>query len=542
MASPLENIDFYKVSHKNMYPKGTEYVYSNLTPRSSKYFGGSSLFDNKVVNIGYQGFIKDWLIDDWNNNFFKRPKHEVVSEYRRRLATSLGPNAASDLKHIEDLHDLGYLPLLIKTLPEGVRSNIGVPVMTIVNTDPRFFWLTNYIETHLSAYLWHMLVNATTAYEYRRVFEKYYDETGSNKFLIQFAGHDFAYRGLDAESVGRTQFPHLLPFVGTDTVPAIAYAEKFYNANAENELIGCSVPATEHSVMTAYGQEDEQELFRHIIQDLYPSGIVSIVSDSFDYWKVLAEYAPKLKSIIENRTPDANGNAKVVFRPDSGDPVKIICGYKVWDADAKEICSFDFNGGGYDAILKDGKYYTADVTYWPDGSIDIIESDKELSEEEVKGSIQVLWDTFGGTVNSAGFKELNPRVGLIYGDSITIKRAIDIFEQLKAKGFAASNVVFGIGSYTYQMVSRDTIGLAVKATWVQIDGTPKEIFKDPKTDDGTKKSAKGLLAVFKQGEDYVLKDRCTSDEETLGELTPIFQDGVLLRETSLSEIRSRLLQ
>jgi nicotinamide phosphoribosyltransferase len=252
MRSPLNAIDFYKVSHRKMYPEGTEYVYSNLTPRSAKYFNRAPNFDNKVVNFGYQGLVKEWLIKDWNENFFKQPKEKVVADYRRRLTNALGPVAAEDLTHIEALHDLGYLPLLIKALPEGTRSNIGVPVMTIVNTDPRFFWLTNYIETQLSAYLWQMITNATTAYEYRRVFEKHYTLTKADQSFIQFAGHDFAYRGLSPDySVGRTQAGHLLSFTGTDTVPAIDYLEEFYNANSDVELVGCSVPASEHSVATS---------------------------------------------------------------------------------------------------------------------------------------------------------------------------------------------------------------------------------------------------------------------------------------------------
>jgi nicotinamide phosphoribosyltransferase len=282
----------------------------------------------------------------------------------------------------------------------------------------------------------------------------------------------------------------------------------------------------------------EYKFFRDILKK-YPNGVISLVSDSFDYWRVLTQIAPALKETIMNRQPDALGLAKVVFRPDSGNPVNIICGYNWVDEDDAEEALLD--GVEVEAIRNDDKFYQIEVVYSCDGDFMFHRRIKELSEAEVKGSIEVLWDTFGGNRNASGYKELSPRVGLIYGDSITLQRVDAILTRLADKGFAASNVVSGIGSFSYQMCSRDSLGIAVKATWVQVNGEAREIYKDPKTDDGTKKSARGLLSVFKDGENYVLKDRCTESEEQIGELVPIFQDGVLLKETSLAEIRSRLL-
>ena len=183
---------------------------------------------------------------------------------------------------------------------------------------------------------------------------------------------------------------------------------------------------------------------------------------------------------------------KLVFRPDSGDPVKIICG----DPEA------------------------------PVGS------------PEYKGSIEVLWDTFGGTLTSTGYKRLDPHVGLIYGDSIILERAEEICAGLKAKGFASTNVVLGIGSFTYQYNTRDTFGMALKATYGVIDGKPVDMFKNPKTDSGVKKSAKGLLRV---NPDLTLSQQVTPEEEKGGLLETVYLNGKLIRDESLATIRARLL-
>ena len=247
--------------------------------------------------------------------------------------------------------------------------------------------------------------------------------------------------------------------------------------------------ATEHSVMCAGGMENELETFRRLIQDVYPTGIVSIVSDSWDFWQVMTDFTVKLKAQILAR------EGKVVFRPDTGCPVKMICG----------------------------------------------DPEAQPHSAEYKGAIECLWDVFGGTTTQQGYKLLDSHVGLIYGDSITIERAEAICAGLKVKGFASTNVVFGIGSYTYQYVTRDTDGYAVKATFAKVAGEQREIFKAPKTGDGTKNSAKGLVAVYKntQGEFY-LKDQVSWNEVNHCELIPVFENGTLLNEVTLAEIRKRL--
>lgn len=493
--NPLTAADFYKTGHIFQYPEGTQLVYSNFTPRTAKHATvNKDTFDNKVVMFGLQGFIKWFLIDTWNKEFFQQPKDKVVRRYKRRLDTSLGPDSVS-MDHIEALHDLGYLPIEIKAIAEGSRVNIGVPVFTIKNTVPEFFWVTNYLETVMSNELWKPMTSATIAYEYRKIIDRWAAITGAPAAFSIWQGHDFSMRGLsgvhDAASSGAG---HLLSFAGTDTISAIDYLEDYYGANAETELVGGSVPATEHSVMAMGTKEAEIETFRRLITEVYPSGIVSIVSDTWDFWQVITSFAKVLKPEILARKVNGLGMAKVVFRPDSGDPVKIIAG----DPNA------------------------------PEGT------------PEFKGAVECLWEIFGGDMTEKGYKMLNQRVGLIYGDSITLKRAEQILSRLAAKGFASSNVVFGVGSYTYQYNTRDTFGFAMKATFGVVDGEDREIFKDPKTDDGTKKSAKGLLRVEKVDGNYVLFDQQTREQEEQGELKTVFCNGTQFNKLTLAQIRSNL--
>lgn len=482
---PPHATDFYKTGHIRQYPAGTTLVYSNFTCRSDKWADVLPDFDHKVVFFGLQGVCQWMLSEFWDKSFFDRPRDEVVGKFKRRMDDSLGIGAV-DSSYIGKLHDLGYLPILIKALPEGSRVNMRVPLFTIQNTHPDFYWLTNYLETQLSAELWKGITSATTSFEYRRLLNRYAQETGSPASFVPWQGHDFSMRGMsgigDATLSGAA---HLLSFTGTDTISAIDYLEDYYGASG---LIGGSVPATEHSVMCMGGVDDEIGTFRRLICDLYPAGVVSIVSDTWDFWKVLTEFTVTLREQILAR------QGTVVFRPDSGDPVKIIVG----DPEA------------------------------PEGS------------PESKGAVQCLWEVFGGTTTPQGFRLLDDHIKLIYGDSITLDRAQRILAGLKEKGFGSGNMVFGVGSFTYQHVTRDTFGTAIKATFGRVNGEERELFKEPKTDDGVKKSARGLIRVEKDGDKFVLYDRQTWEQEGQGMLEPVFQDGELKRFESLETIRKRL--
>jgi len=300
--------DFYKVGHREQYPENTEKIYSTWTPRTSRIKG-----IDKVVSFGFQAFIKEYLINYFNEKFFNRNLDDVVNEYQRVIKYTLSvqnPNAS----HIISLHKLGYLPLQIKAVKEGTLIPIRIPMLTVENTKSEFFWLTNYIETLMSCYLWQPSTSATLAREYRKILNEYAEKTGGDMSFVQFQGHDFSMRGMGSlESAKSSGAGHLLSFTGTDTIPAILYLEEFYNANIENELVGTSIPALEHSVVCSGGSNDEFSTLKRMLTEVYPNGMFSYVSDSWDLWHVLTNYLPKLKNIIMNR------DGKLVVRPDCYD-------------------------------------------------------------------------------------------------------------------------------------------------------------------------------------------------------------------------------
>ena len=494
MSETILLTDGYKLDHRRQYPEGTQYVYSNWTPRSCQYFPEAK---EGAVVFGIQYFIKEYLMKQFQEDFFDKPKEIAVSEFKRRVDTFLGPNGVGT-KHIEDLHDLGYLPIRIKALPEGTLCPIRVPALTFINTNPNFFWLTNYFETLISTTLWLPMTSATTARLYKKELVRHAQLTGFDKCVnLDFLCHDFSMRGMaGVEASVMSGMAHMTSFCGSETIPAIAALEEYYNADAEKELIAATIPATEHSVMCAGGKEDELETFRRLITEVYPNGFVSIVSDTWDFWKVMTEYLPKLKEEILAR------DGRLVIRPDSGDPVDIICGYPVED----------LNG----------------LTF------------QEQAEPQALGAYEMLWNIFGGIINERGYKVINPKVGLIYGDSITLERQKEIYKRLEEKGFAATNLVLGVGSFTYQFKSRDSLGFAMKATWCQVNGEEREIFKDPKTDSGTKKSLKGLICVQGEPNKYVAIDQVSKDMESSSYLQTVFEDGELITDWSLSEIRENV--
>lgn len=472
----LHGTDAYKLDHRSQYPKGTELVFSNWTARKSRMPGV-----DKVIFFGLQAYMMEYLVERWNKDFFKRDLEEVVMEYMTRIE---GAGIKITYDHIVKLHQLGYLPIEIWALPEGTAVPIGVPMFVMWNTHPDFFWVTNYLETSLSANLWGPCTSATIAQQYRQLFADAFSYTGiSDPNFIDFQGHDFSYRGMYGnEAAALSGAGHLLSFNGTDSIPALDFLAKYYNAG--DEFIGGSVPATEHSVMCMGSKESEIETFRRLITDVYPTGIVSIVSDTWNYWKVWTEILPQLKDVIMRR------EGTVVIRPDSGDPVKIICG----DPDA------------------------------PAGT------------PAHKGSFNLAWDLFGGTLTHSLYRELDSHIGLIYGDSITLDRARAICTNLRTQGFVPK-IVLGIGSYTYQMVTRDTFGFALKSTAGVVNGEVREIFKDPVTDDGTKKSAKGFTAVYETDEGLVLRDQVSLNAVRTCAFIKVFQDGVVHPRCNLGRMR-----
>ncbi len=484
--------DFYKVFHRETYNKGMTKMYSTWTPRSNQY----SPEAYKVVWFGLQGFLKQ-LKEDFDENFFQRDIEEVVKEYELYIKNTFNENAEST--HIRELHALGYLPLCVESLPEGTRVPFRVPCATITNTDSRFAWLTNYLETLWSCSMWLPTTSATTAYTFRKIIERYIDLTSDNKVWKHVGCGDFSYRGMGSPEAAITSAAAFLTsFTKTSTIPCIQYLCEYYNSDVIKEDIGSWSASVEHSCTTSNFAVDgnEEDFFVRMCTEICPDRSFSFVADSYDYFGFLDKILRKHKDIV------AGHPGGIRIRPDSGDPEEIICG-------------------------------TSD-------SID------ENSSLEEKGTLRILDEIFGHTVNSKGYKVLNGGVGIVYGDAINLDRCESICKHMTEQGWAIENVIFGVGSFSLQFKTRDSQGWAYKATYAEVDGKPIMVFKDPKTDresgHAMKKSQRGMVYVYR-GEDgeICFKDGYTS--ETIPDnnlLQPVFRDGMIVREQSLKEIRELL--
>ena len=481
--NPMLLIDFYKAVHAEMLPAGITKSVSYFTPRMSRV----KRWD-KVVMFGLQGFIKTYLIDYFNNEFFNKPFDEVISEYKRIMDATLGP--VYNIGKVEKLHKLGYLPIEIFALPEGTRVPMHVPMFGITNTHPDFAWLPQSLESLISAESWHPMLAATVGATYRDIVNEYYAETCDDNVPRAKALGAFDFRGEECtESAIKAGAGWCLSFLNTATVPTIPYLEQNYNCDCTKEPVAFGSPSTEHSVMCSnYAIDgDEITLLRRLLTEIYPNASFSAVLDSYDYWNIIETVLPQLKPEIMAH------NGCMLMRGDSGDCVEVVT----------------------NTVFK-------------------------------------LWDIFGGTVNSKGYKVLDPHVKAIYGDSITIQRCEEIYKILKEAGFAASNVALGVGSFSFQCVeedgilkpfTRDTFSSCIKATYCEINNEPYPIFKNPK-DGGFKKSQKGCCVVRADANGELSYTDGYTWTEAAGhrynELQPVFRDGKLLTEQSLSEIRNRL--
>lgn len=510
--SPLLRTDSYKLSHVHLMDqtvggKGIiTKLLSNFTSRGSRVPGV-----NHTVHFGLQAWLTE-LQEDFETGFFNIPVEEAIADYRDGIDGFVDLTDFDDT-HIRKLHALGYLPLEVKGLYEGTLVPIRVPSLTIENTHPDFAWLVNYLETWLSSAIWHPSTNATTAHTARRLLDKYALETTGQTESVDWQFHDFSFRGLSnwqsAASLGAAQ---LTSFKGSDNVPAKAFVKNNY-PGVDNGLIAASVVATEHSIMVLNGREGELETYRRLIE-ANPNGILSLVSDTYNLWNVLTNFFPTLKEEIMGR------NGKLVIRPDSGNPADIICG------------TMHLNSENLWEDSKKNHAYAPNV---------------ERNSPE-KGVIEILWEIFGGTVNEQGYKELHPSAGAIYGDSINLENAKEIFERLKAKGFASTNIVFGWGSFLAAgscapgvLITRDTYGSAIKGTWAEVNGEGVNLLKDPITDSGLKKSATGRLAVLSQmnGVPYLV-EKATPEQEAQSLLQTVWKNGKFVRTQSFQNIRETL--
>lgn len=482
--NPMLLIDYYKATHAEMLPKGITKSVSYFTPRMSRV----EQWD-KVVMFSLQAFIKKYLIEYFDEEFFSKPLEQVIEEYTRILDATLGKGTYG-IEKIKKLHEYGCLPIEIVALPEGTRVPMHVPMFGITNTHPDFAWLPQALESLISAEMWHPMLAATVGYTYRQIVNKYYDLTCDDDVCRAKALGAFDFRGEECtDSAIKAGAGWCLSFLNTATVPTIPYLEKMYYCDCTREPVGFGSPSTEHAVMCSnYAVDgDEITLLRRLLTEIYPHTSFSAVLDSYDYWNIIDNILPQLKTEIMNH------NGCLLVRGDSGDCVEVVT----------------------QTVFK-------------------------------------LWDHFGGTVNSKGYKVLDPHVKAIYGDSITVQRCEQIYQILMDNGFACNNVALGVGSFSFQCIeengilkpfTRDTFSSCIKATYCEIDGKPYPIYKNPK-DGGFKKSQKGCCVVLKdeKGELYY-EDGYTWKEAINHEgnqLITIFVDGELIEEQSLSEVRDRL--
>lgn len=489
--------DFYKFGHVSQYHKDVRQVFSTWTARYTRVPDCTH-----TTHFGLNYFLKKYIRDEFHENFFDRRWEYVREEYTEFVQNTLfKPAPYTD--HLKELHAHGRMPLTFYSLPEGSQVPHGVPSMVIKNTEPgKFFWVTNWIETLMSSVLWKPTTSATTARQFRKLFLQHARASGETDFgFVDWQGHDFSMRGMSGlEDAVLSGMGHLLSFTGTDTAPAIQALIDYYGASFADGIIGGSVDATEHSVMCAGQQDGEYDTFKRLLTESSPSGVLSVVSDTWDLWRVLTKYIPQLQAegILDNR------DGKLVIRPDSGDPVEIMIG-------------------------KPGAAHGDPRAY---GAVSLLA--QAMGTHARGGKLDLIGKPHPMFLNTGA---------VIYGDGISLDRADRILKGVTDKGLSPYNCVFGIGSYTYEMVTRDTHGMAMKATaYKNAAGEIVPMFKKPVTDDGGKFSHRGITTVFWdlgindyiacQGREEKELDNCAFEK--------VFEDGALLVNPTLTQIRERV--
>ena len=622
--------DFYKQAHAEQYPEGITKLISYATARMSRI--PKEMYGNKLTVFGIQSYVKDFLIERFNDTFFNVPLEEAMEEYNAIIGETF-PIKYVNTGKFEALHKLGYLPIEVGCLAEGTRVPIRsafelpegqcqVPFMYIINTHPDFAWITEFLESVTSSEVWYPMTIANQAYYYRQIVNKWYGTTGCDDSTRKSAISEFGFRGGEGSDAAiKASSAFLTSFNKTATIPAIKYIHDYYGDQYKD--IAGGMISTEHSVMCSNYAVDLQELkdkavilkegevitspkkgviyylesanrffvtaplgekpsidskytleswvnivneetqevwnsytinvegtfLKRLFSEIYPDGAVSVVMDTYDYWKNLWKCGRgELYNIIKHR------DGTVFFRGDSGDPVDIICGYtpKRYPSLVHVKLSRACIAVGEPFYVEDEqKYYELVKENGKDTYVVVDEL-----PINIRGTVELLWGMFGGTVNEAGYKVLDKHVRAIYGDSITPTRANEMYRRLAEKGFAACNVALGAGSFSTQCAespdgrlfpfTRDSYGIAVKATWCADEnkGEERQLFKNPKTDTGKfKKSQKGLIYVTTdENGEIVAYDGYTT--ETIPKdgnlLQPIFRDGKMLKETTLAEVRQRL--
>lgn len=578
--NPFLLTDFYKLTHILQYRPELRELTSYLTPRGSRLKG-----IDKVVFFGLSAYVHSYVVENFNDNFFNRPWDEIADEIYDVLKNGLGYTGemiSKTCKAIWSLHNLGYLPVEINAVAEGTLVPMGVPCVEIKSTNPEFFWVGQALEASLSAAIWHPMVSATIAREYRKIARDAFFATVENGIDERTAMCDFSMRGQESnESAVNASVAWLTSMWNSSTVAARKHIQNVYG-KCDGNVRGLT--STEHSVMTSHACLDggnEIPTFKYLF-DLYKNVSFAAVCDSYDFWNVLTNILPNY--FMYNIDERGKRGVFIGVRHDSAEPVDAICGtipvihekdvsgfdklnstmvegsdnlYGIVISDKigsflneimiKNNGLFEYKGIVYQIMASDNDRFFKRMNCEPYGGNKylrwaVVRSFNRPRTWEEKGMVETMYEIFGGTVNSKGYKVLNPGIKAVYGDSITITRAKEIYKRLEAKGFAANNVSLGVGSFSFQALenedgslspfTRDTFSICVKCSHSKYCDENSEIqerfvYKDPKGW-SSKKSTKGLCQIyFDENGELTYKDELY-EADIVGKnsaLIPYFKDG-----------------
>ena len=577
--NPFLLTDFYKLTHILQYRSELRELTSYLTPR------GSRLKDiDKVVFFGLSAYVHSYVVENFNMNFFNRPWWDSCNDVKDVLKEGLGYSdemISKTLDNLHALHELGYLPVEINAVAEGTLVPMSVPCIEIKSTNPQFFWVGQALEASLSAAIWHPMVSATIAREYRKIAREAFAKTVENGIDERVAMCDFSMRGQESnESAVNASVAWLTSMWNSSTVAARKHIKDVYG-KCDGNVRGLT--STEHSVMTSHAcldGGDEIPTFKYLF-DLYKNVSFAAVCDSYDFWNVLTNILPN--NFMQEIDERGKRGVFIGVRHDSAEPVDALCGtvpilhadsvkripkdmledgtklecmtLTFTEEEANNLWEQGFREGNLVAVMCDGEEYLVRIravehlrsidvtvdkdcpTMWASG---VLQNRPRTWEE--KGMVETMYEIFGGTVNSKGFKVLNPGIKAVYGDSITITRAKKIYKRLAIKGFAANNVSLGVGSFSFQALenedgslspfTRDTFSIAIKcchSKYCDEYGTvcERHVYKDPRGW-SQKKSQRGLCQIyFEENGELIYKDEMY-EKDLIGKnsaLVAYFKDG-----------------
>ena len=458
--NPIVDTDSYKASHWLQYPPNTTRAFFYLESR------GSDREWNETVFFGLQYILK---------RYFSVPLTQADVDEARELITAHG--LPFNYQGWTDLIKAygGKLPLRIRAVPEGTVVPLHNVLMTVETTDDRFAWLASWFETQLMR-VWYAITVATQSYQIKKDVFRFLTETADEPSSeIGFKVHDFGARGVSSQETAAVGgAAHLVNFMGTDTMAALLLHREFYHA----PMAGFSIPAAEHSTITSWGKDHEEDAYRNMLDRFAkPGALVAVVSDSWDIYNAVEKlWGENLRQQV------IDSGARIVIRPDSGEPVEVV--------------------------------------------------------SRVAG---ILADKFGYETNSKGYKVLN-HVRIIQGDGVNQESVNKILQRLKSEGMSATNIAFGIGGSLLQKVNRDTMKFAYKCSAIVVDGELREVYKQPVTD-AQKISKRGRLDLIgtPSGFETVKIEKLDSNELPDSVMRTVFENGNLIVDDALDAIRERAL-